>query len=76
MIILICNIIIFIIAFSLGREYEKECGTVKEIIRLPSQSEAEYLKVEKEGNSITVSSCDKSDGFTVIYDKDTPVDYT
>ncbi len=73
--ILILSIIIFVIAFHLGREWEKEYR-IKEIINLPSQSETEYLKVEKGENSITVSNCDKSKGYTVIYDKDIPVHYT
>lgn len=76
MIGLILNIIIFIIAFDLGREWEK-----LDKVYLSSQSpiedlKTEYLKVEEGENSMTVSSCNKSKDYTVIYDKDIPITYT
>ena len=70
MIIFIMSIIIFIIAFDLGREWEK-----LERIYLSSQSETKYLKIEEGENSITISNVNVPSGYKVIYDKDTPIKY-
>ena len=70
MIIFIMSIIIFIIAFDLGREWEKLNKAY-----LSSQSETKYLKIEERENSITISNVNVPSGYKVIYDKDTPIKY-
>ena len=81
MIILICNIIIFIVAFAIGRDFERYHqrnikNEIEEVINLPSQSEVKYLKVEEGNNCVTVSNCRNPNNYKVIYGKDAQITFT